>query len=150
MLAFRHRNPNRHFLVHQHRLFQRLDVDELEQLEPIQLPLAFPHLPAGEPIAGLECQLAADHMLVNAGKSPDVDFAELRQHPRHSLERHRATPGTSLRFDQRHLGVGVAFVAKDVGGPVTQSRAGDRAGGQAGAAGLLNARCWSAERTVNP
>ena len=114
VLAFRHRNPNRHFLVHQHRLFQRLDVDELEQLEPVQLPLAFAHLPAGEPIAGLECQLAADHMLVNAGKSPDVDFAEPRQHPRHGFERHRATPGTSLRFDQRHLGVGIAFVAKDV------------------------------------
>ena len=38
----------------------RLDVDELEQLETVELPLALAHLAAREDIARLKRQLPAD------------------------------------------------------------------------------------------
>ena len=85
-------DPDRHFLVHQHRFLERLDVDELEQLEPVQLALAFAQIAARESIARLERQLPADHVLADAGEPPDIDFAEPREHAGCRVERQPALP----------------------------------------------------------
>jgi len=83
---FRHRHANRHFLVHQYGFLERLDVGKLEQLEPIQLALALPHVAASEPIARLERHLPADHVLADRGVAADVDLPEVRQHAGHGVD----------------------------------------------------------------
>src|SRR3954469_1782709 len=57
-----------------HRHFWRLirpfllpgDIDELEELESIELPLALAHLLARKQVAGLERQLARDDVLADS------------------------------------------------------------------------------------
>ena len=58
VLPFRHRDPDRHFVRLLLRI-ERLDVDELEQLHPVQPPLRVLHDAAPIEIAGLEGQLRA-------------------------------------------------------------------------------------------
>ena len=114
VLSLRHRDADGHFLVHQHRLFERLDVRELEQLEPVQLALAFAHLTPRIAIARLERQLTTDDVLADRCLAADVDFAEVRQHARHRVDNQTTPVGRGLFVAQRDLRIGIAIVAKRV------------------------------------
>ena len=114
MLALGDRDPDRYFLVHQHRFLERGDVGEFEQLEAVQLPLAVAHVATREPIARPERHLPADHVLADADRALDVDLTEVRQHARRCRQCQRATLRPELLLDQRHLRIRIAFVAEHV------------------------------------
>ena len=110
MVALRDRHADRHFLGLLF-LVQRLDVGELEQLEPIQPPLRILHHAALEQVAGLERQLAPDDVLVDALVADDFDRAEMRERSRLGAERqHRLLAVAAIVFAGGDLAVGKAVV----------------------------------------
>src|SRR5688572_14069406 len=76
VLAFRHGHAHRD-IRRQCRLLTRLDVHKFEQFQPIQLPLALTHLPAGEHIPRRKRELAPDNVLADADMAVDFDRAEM-------------------------------------------------------------------------
>ena len=78
MLAFRHGHARADFRFLLVRL-ERLDVDELEQLHPVQPPLTVLDDASTVEIARLEGQLPADHPVADAGVLRDFDRPEMRQ-----------------------------------------------------------------------
>ena len=92
VVALRHRHADRHFVGLLLRV-QRLDVGELEQLHAVQPPLRVLHDAALIEIAGLERQLAADDVLVDALVADDFHRPEMRELAR--LRRRTSAPPAS-------------------------------------------------------
>ena len=114
MLPLGDRDECRHIGELLRLVLLRLDVGELKQLHPVQLPLRLAHFAAREDLARLEGELPANNVLGNALLALDFDGTEMREHARRRRERdpHLVSTGALLRdVDFR---VRVALVAQRV------------------------------------
>ena len=118
VLPFGHRHANGHFRQLGRLPFERLDVDELEQLQAVQRALALAHRAPREDVTRLEGEQAADDIVVDACLTGDLDRSEVRQRAGIGLERHAASARTGIVLAERHLRVRVAMVAQLVQRPL--------------------------------
>src|SRR5580765_1897073 len=79
MLPLGDRDECRHLGQLLRLVLLRLDVGELKQLHPVQLPLRLAHLAAREDLARLVRELPAEDVLANALLAFDFDGAEMRE-----------------------------------------------------------------------
>jgi hypothetical protein len=77
--AFADGDTHRDFRAFDIGVFERFDVGELEQLHPVQLPLALAHFLARERLVRLERELTPEDVLSNGALTANVDHAEVRE-----------------------------------------------------------------------
>ena len=112
MIALRDRDTDRHVLGLLLRV-DRLDVRELEQLEPVEAPLRVLDDAAAVEIAGLECQLPADDVFPDALVADHFERTEVRHRPRLRREgQRRLLRVAGVVLAGRHLRVGIAVIAQ--------------------------------------